>query len=290
MASLSDIVHRLGGNLQAGGSRALVPGPGHSKCDRSLSLLLAGDHIIYHSFAGDPDDAVRAHLGLANIQPASAVERRRAQQERESQQRAARERSWRFCERVWGAAQPIAATPAERYLNGRAITLAALDLRYQPNAPCSYDSRKTCAALVALVRAPDGAPTAIQSTFIKQNGRGKAFSGSSRLTFGPLAAGAVRLVAPRDGVLAVAEGVETALSFTQLFDIPCWAALGTSNLAAFEPPAGLRKLWIAGDPGEAGIEAARQLAKRLCDRMEVAISRPNDGPGDWNDALKRRAK
>jgi putative DNA primase/helicase len=90
-------------------------------------------------------------------------------------------------------------------------------------------------------------------------------------------------------MLAVAEGIETALSFAQLFGVPSWAALGTANLASFEPPAGLRKLWIAGDPGEAGIEAARRLAQRVRTRMEVMISRPDDAPGDWNDVLKRRA-
>jgi hypothetical protein len=55
MACLSDIVHRLGGDLQAGGTRALVSKPGHSKFH---SLLQAGDRAVDDSSAGSPDDTV----------------------------------------------------------------------------------------------------------------------------------------------------------------------------------------------------------------------------------------
>lgn len=290
MSDIRQIVTRLGGEIHHSGSSALVPGPGHSKADRSLSLLQVGDRVIWYSFAGDEQEAIRAHLGLTDALPATWAHGRRAEIERASQLRAARERSWRFCERVWGEAKPIAGTPAERYLSARGIRVTPTSLRYHPDAPCSYDGRTKRPALVALVRGPGGEPLALQSTFIRRDGAGKAFKGTSRLTFGPLGGGAVRLAEPLDGLLAVAEGIESALSFTQLFGIPCWAALGTSNLAAFEPPARLRKLYVAGDPGEGGVEAARRLANQVSVRMKVIISRPEDLIGDWNDVLRRKCR
>ncbi len=51
MTRLARIVARLGGVLLDGGRRALVPGPGHSKHDRSVSLLAAEDgRILVHCF------------------------------------------------------------------------------------------------------------------------------------------------------------------------------------------------------------------------------------------------
>lgn len=288
--TLRDIASRHGGYVYAGGTRALVPGPGHSKGDRSVSLLQVGDRVVVHSFAGDSHEDVLAYLGLANGSPLTPPERRRAQAEREAQQRASHDRAWRFCGDVWAATLPVVNTPAERYLASRAVAYPAADLRYHRAAPTSYDGRSCSPALVALARAPDGSPTAIQSTFIRRDGAGKAFGGASRLTFGPLSGGAVRLTEPRDGILAIAEGVETALSFTLLFGIPCWAALGTSGLVNFDPPRGLRRLYVAGDPGEGGVEAARRLGQRLSGQFEVVVSRPADGPGDWNDTLRRKVR
>lgn len=63
------VTRALGG--QARGSRVQAPGPGHSKHDRSLSILLdpgAPDGFVVESFAGDPwQDCkryVREQLGL----------------------------------------------------------------------------------------------------------------------------------------------------------------------------------------------------------------------------------
>lgn len=67
MLTLSAIAHALGGNVN--GSYVLAPGPGHSKSDRSLRVMLkiAGDDFVVHSFASDDwrecRDYVAAKLG-----------------------------------------------------------------------------------------------------------------------------------------------------------------------------------------------------------------------------------
>ena len=94
---------------------------------------------------------------------------------------------------------------------------------------------------------------------------------------------------PHSGELAIAEGVETALSFFALHKLPTWATLGTSGLRSFTPPPKLRRLVIAADNGEAGQDAARALYDSLKTSLRVVIATPSEG-GDWNDALQLRNK
>ncbi len=59
---LRNIVCTLGGDLYAGGRRANVPYPGHSRADRSLSLLVDHGKVVVSCFgAGDWREALE-HL------------------------------------------------------------------------------------------------------------------------------------------------------------------------------------------------------------------------------------
>ncbi len=66
--NLKSIAHILGGEIK--GNQALVPGPNHSRKDRSLSITISasGDDIVVHSFAGDDPiackDYVREKCGI----------------------------------------------------------------------------------------------------------------------------------------------------------------------------------------------------------------------------------
>ncbi|MDQ6869183.1 MAG: AAA family ATPase [Pseudomonadota bacterium] len=74
MMSLRAIAATLGGDVS--GSSVLAPGPGHSKCDRSLSvtpLPTAPDGFLVHSFCGDDPiackDYVREKTGRPAFEP-----------------------------------------------------------------------------------------------------------------------------------------------------------------------------------------------------------------------------
>ena len=68
--SLRLIVAALGGDIHSGGRSANVPAPGHSRADRSVSLLLDGDRVVIHGFGAADWRAVREHLqGLGFIDP-----------------------------------------------------------------------------------------------------------------------------------------------------------------------------------------------------------------------------
>src|SRR5947209_7650722 len=71
----ADVARALGGEV-AGRDTVLIPGPGHSPRDRSLSIRLdaaAPDGFLIYSHAGDPwqdcRDYVRSRLGLPSWQP-----------------------------------------------------------------------------------------------------------------------------------------------------------------------------------------------------------------------------
>ena len=99
---------------------------------------------------------------------------------------------------------------------------------------------------------------------------------------GPVAGGSVRL-SPigDDGHLGIAEGIETALSAQAIFDMPTWAALSADGLRRWEWPHGVKRVTIFADAGDAGTQAAADLAERLkaagiatrsCRRCMVTIS------------------
>src|SRR5262249_16747284 len=63
LPSINRIAQIMGGDVA--GAEALVPGPGHSAEDRSLSIKLddtAPDGFVVHSFAGDDPIACRDHV------------------------------------------------------------------------------------------------------------------------------------------------------------------------------------------------------------------------------------
>src|ERR1700760_2034451 len=51
-----------------------------------------------------------------------------------------------------------------------------------------------------------------------------------------VAKGAAIRLAPAGDALGIAEGIETALSASALFGVPCWAAVNAGMLALWRPP------------------------------------------------------
>lgn len=296
MMDLGAIVKDLGGHLHPGGRTASVPGPGHSRRDRSLSLRLSedGDRVIYHSFSGDTHADILRHLKMerGSARPISPQERRREQLRRDHERRMQDEADQALCQHIWSETVAIENTPAETYLWRRSlIAEGQTDLRFHPAAPLSKaaDCEAFQPAMIALVRSLDGAPAALHLTFLKPDGSDKAFKDRSRRMYGPVSGNAVRLGAVvSERVLAVAEGVETAGSYSTLFGVPAWAALSTTGLEQVRLPYGLRKLVIAADGDKPGMKAATVLAERAARICDVEIHAAPDGQ-DWNDVLREHA-
>ena len=134
-------------------------------------------------------------------------------------------------------------------------------------------------AIMAAVQQLDGVVTAIQ---IKSPGH-------TPTTFGWLGGGAIQLTPPCDGELGLAEGIESALSATQLHGVPCWATLGAKRLDAIDLPSCVRRLHLFADNDEAGRAAVERAKQRYTNRLlPVRTWWPPDGQ-DWNDVLKGKA-
>ena len=290
MTDARTIVLALGGKWH--GLYGLCRCPAHGDRTPSLSLsdgsngrLLAKCHTGCN-FAAIME-ALRG-LGLiegggAFVAPdPAAIAQREAQDRAEAAKRAAQ------AERLWQEAQPITGTAAEAYLRGRGIGGALPPvLRFHP--ACWHQSAKRFPAIVARLEGASG--FAVHRTYLKADGTGKADVAPAKTMLGATAGGAVRL-SQGHSALAVAEGIETALSLScGLLSAPAaiWAALSTSGLASLRLPPIPSRLTIASDGDKAGREAAHALAERAAaSGWAVSILPAPDG-ADWNDVLTGKA-
>ena len=188
--------------------------------------------------------------------------------------------------RVWKATRPLPGTIAERYLHARGVghVASAPALRFAAALPHSQaPGRFPC--LVAGVQDAHGGFLGVQRTYLDSTGAGKADVEPARASLGSLSGGAVRLAEPEHGRLLVGEGIESTAAATALFDLPGWAALGTSGLRAIVLPEHVRDVVIAADrdPNGAGLGAAADLDERLeAEGRRVEIRAPCTGDfADW---------
>ena len=103
---------------------------------------------------------------------------------------------------------------------------------------------------------------------------------------------------PHDGILGVAEGIETALAASKIHGMAVWACIDARQLSQFQPPNNVHELHIFGDFDESGTgqSAAWELYRRVHamqrrrngDLLVVMPEFPGRG-GDWNDFLLERA-
>jgi hypothetical protein len=160
------------------------------------------------------------------------------------------------------------------------------------------DHLGTYPAMIALFHGASGQPVTLHVTYLRGDGCAKASVPSPKKilgvpTAGSTKGGSIRLYDPCDGVLGVAEGVESALSLHLLQHVPTWAAFCADNLTRAQLPAGLRKLYIGVDIDTSGKGA--QVAKALAVRVskwrngpKVLLVIPEGAaPRDLNDELRQ---
>ncbi|NNM77992.1 virulence protein [Sphingomonas sp. ID1715] len=276
------IVEQLGGHWSRNGGVCRCPA--HDDRTPSLSVRVGRSRLLLHCFAGcNATDILRALQArrLLGVRAAVADDPAVAAPEPNVLAKSAT--------RIWSDARIIAQTPAERYLRSRAITLASPELRYHPRTPHGPKPfTQFRPALIAAVR-DDAGLIGIHRTFLdRRNGR-LANLPAPKLGLGRFGSGAVRLwpAAPR---LGLAEGLETALSATMLFDVPCWATLGTERFGLVKLPAIVRELVLFLDNDKGGRRAEALARKAFRDSVSIETRYPRVAGFDWNDVLQRRRR
>ena len=285
--NLYEIVRVTGGDIYDGGRRASIPAPGHSRHDRSVSLLLEGDRLIIHCFGQSDWREVRnylADLGLAEGPASGEHAPPRASPPQTSPSPDERLASVRA---LWAEARPVAGSLSERHARLRGARRGLGErLRHHRAAPLGIYSGRgpRRPALLAAISAQDGALCGIEITYLNDAGLRDDRLGMPRKTVGAVPPGsAVRLDPPAPRLL-VGEGVFTTLSASEMFSRPAWALLSAQNLAAWSAPPGVEDVIIAADRGAAGEEAAGVLCARLQGHgLRARILLPAEGAGDWND-------
>jgi len=193
---------------------------------------------------------------------------------------------------LWTSSTPLTGSdPASKYLHSRGLSLTPKDVRFCP-ACWEKETKTKMHAMVARVTGPDGKPVTIHRTYL-QDGKKAEIESPKKLMphTGTMAGSAVRLFSHKE-VLGVAEGIETAIAATQIFDIPTWACISSTGLESFKPPEEARKIVIFGDNDFTftGQKAAFRLAHELHinhDRI-VDVQIPEAPGTDWADVCKVR--
>lgn len=208
-------------------------------------------------------------------------------------------------ETAWESALPLdweerRQLPLLKYLTHRGLKHLDIgrlpDLRFSPIVS-DLNSDKFFPAMTAVVRDPLGQPVNVHRTLISMQGRKADVEIPKRLCPQPegttINGGAIRFGNP-GRFLAVAEGIETALSVFEATHLPCWSCISAHGLTQVVVPEKVAYVFIFADKdaSETGQKAAQKLYHRLLEEgRKVCIATvPYDIPDgskgvDWNDVL-----
>ncbi len=184
----------------------------------------------------------------------------------------------------WNSTQDLGGVAAQ-YLRSRHCVVPAYgDLRWHPSL--KHPSGYVGPALVALITdVVTNEPLSLHRTWITATG--KADIDTPRLLLGnhAIVGGVIRLW-PDDevnGVLGIAEGIETALSMAHALT-PVWATIDAGHMGAFPVLRGIQTLVIAVDNDPAGLAAATACAGRWADADKTVLL-TSQTKNDLNDEL-----
>ena len=289
---LKAIAQIAGGEFR--GRYAVIPGPGHSRTDRSLSITIGkGGKLVWHSFANDPVPEVLRYLeGLGYDWRGAPDPVRDAERERLAAETKADR--MKTAQRLWARGIPIANTLAERYLRvarklGPDIALPGHEhLRYLkdcPYTPYAPDARRWPALLAKITKSDTDEHLGTHVTFLSEDGLSKAPVDTPRKVLGAQAGGVIFL-SPRAPMSLITEGLETALSVSKRMGLAPVAAINAGNMEKLEAWENLEGLVIAHDRDKSGVglqAAQRAKAKLQAQGVTVQLMAPPASLKDWND-------
>lgn len=327
-AHVREACHLLGGTMH--GVIARVPSPDKSRANRSTVImpnpgLQYGIGVHCHndpgaSLAIKADIAARLNWAGATARREPRFRRAASRQAVKPAHKVARDdrqeaKANARCKSLWEATEATGEA-LRAYLHGtRGLSAACLlddlshDLRFHPALPFwDQDGEKsdgsarwvqcfTAPAMMArVVDCVTGKSIGLHTTYLTPDGHKNPNAGDRvRKMRGKVKGGTVALAGPDgNGLIAVSEGIESALSLQELMGFPCHAALSADGVANWTPPTGTKAVLIAhdDDAGGQGQKAAADLTARLC-ALGIS-SRPYPpaaanpafvGCNDWNDAL-----
>ncbi len=190
--------------------------------------------------------------------------------------------------RLWDGAGDLSGTLGENYLRGRGLAppLSPV-LRFAPLC-WNRETGRRLPAILARVDGPDGSFIAVHRIWLSGDGR-KADLREPKWSLAPTSGGAVRL-APAGPELAIAEGIENALTIITATGMPAWSVVSKGGFKSVALPAAVRAVLIVADndANGHGQAAARSAGERwAAEARRVRFVVPEGTGEDINDLLRR---
>lgn len=197
---------------------------------------------------------------------------------------------------VWADSRPVVKGDlVDKYLSSRGIgeVVYPKALRFSAALKDGEGGVRPC--MIALVGVYGEKPCTLHRTYLRPDGLAKAEMGAPRkLMPGEIPDGVcVQLSEWTGGPLGIAEGIETAMAASALYEIPVWSAINANLMAKWFPPADCTEVAVFGDndPKYGGQAAAYALAHKLAVKgVDVTVHIPSVEGQDWADVLALRAR
>jgi putative DNA primase/helicase len=279
------IVAIMGGDVTARDT-CNVPGPGHSKQDRSLSIKITPSGFVVFSHTRDDwkecRDYVCSKLGLGDD--------RHREKWRPPLVSTANdhERMKKLALKIWAESRDPRGTIVEHYLREhRGLTLpdcvVGSVVRFHP--ALYFDSHTRHPGLVCLLRNIDtNEPSGIHRTFLNRQTGEKI----ERKMLGIAKSAAIKFDPDTAATLTIGEGVETVLAARAAGFTPAWALGSSGAVRCFPVLQHLRELTILQEN-----DATSRRDVKLCSRRYLGTQRPVNiiEPkigNDFNDCWRAR--
>lgn len=208
--------------------------------------------------------------------------------------------------KLWQDSVPLTgADPASKYLASRKILTMSNSKNVRYCEKCYHSELRTgIPALVAKIVNVKGKPVSIQRIYLPVDGKKRTDIQDTKKIMPAtelLQGSSIRLFFPSTGnlnktTLGIAEGIETAIATTMLFNIATWACLSSTLMKSWAIPKEYAfatektrtniVIFADNDKNFCGQEAAYILAKKLYNKeYPVAVKKPPKSGQDWLDYL-----
>jgi hypothetical protein len=280
VASVAAIAHALGDAQQEGqGWRCRCPVCGK----HNLTMINRQRQLLVKCWSGCnayQELKRRGFVGKIVRETSEEAAARHAVEAFERQRRIANARY------LWSESYPSSGTLAETYWRARGLSPPLPPAIRLHGLMKHRESDSRWPAMIAAVEHATLGHTAVHLTYLNP------LDATSRVTIeprkraiGPVKGAAVRLAAAGP-VLAIAEGIETAASVQQIYQVPVWAALSASGIENVVIPPVVRELIIAVDNDPRGLKAAHCAARHwYALGKTVRLIYPPTAKRDFNDVL-----
>ena len=252
---------------------------------------------VFGDFRSDMSSVWTAHqreLMTTAERASMARQLAQAKAQREAQQRQQRADNAQRNAVLWANTKPVTdGDPVSLYLRRRGLAGPVPEhLRLHPRLTYwDGGNRGAWPAMIAPLIRPDGVVLALHRTYLTVEGNKAPVPTVKKLTgaAGPLAGACIPLHNPQQGVIGIAEGVETAQAAHLASGLPTVASYCASNLAAYIWPTGVRRIVVFADADPAGAAAAQNLkARAMRAGLSVAVMTPTTPGADWCDVWTQR--